>query len=89
MYNYNKDYLKLASIRDENTVSKTYLNDILKMCQKEYYLRHIDFYTYERLINIIQVMKIQQGRIDDGLKDLISRAFTATGRLGQIIDIKS
>jgi hypothetical protein len=75
---YNSTALTLGKLFDDTQTLESYNKQILELAQKEFYKKHIDFYGYERFVNIIQCMNLQIENLKQNLDWLIGANRTST-----------
>ena len=82
---YNKQALALARLYDDTLALKEYNTKILELIRSEYYKKHIDFYGYERFINLLQVINLHL----DEMKVKMDGLLNVHTLPGMKIDIKA
>ncbi|MGG5253518.1 hypothetical protein ACQYAD_08485 [Neobacillus sp. SM06] len=82
---YNKQALALGRLYDDTLALKEYNKKILELIRSEYYKKHIDFYGYERFINLLQVMNLHL----DEMKIKMDSIVEANTFPGMRIDVKA
>jgi hypothetical protein len=83
---YNKTALTLGKLYDDASALKTYNAQILSLAQTEFYKKNIDFYGYERFVNVIQVMGLQIEQLQNKLNDFIE--INGPGSMGLNVDLR-